>query len=282
MTLKNLKFLIFVLSLPTCVHDTKQKDKLKIFLTKDHVELSLNLLNNASTSYKKYKNIISDVKKATTDGQWNRSIKVIKLFLGRHPYDNLAMSLLAFSYYKSGSLRKAAYFSKLVLNKDQDNPIALNLLGIMLLKKSKILNDFRNAKTHFYQAFQNNPTEIAAGLNLAYLQLSLGNALAAEKTFLELSKRCDSCAIASLGLAISYMRLEKPLQAKNLLETLQKSQKLHAISSYHLALYSKNILHDKEHSNSILKEALQTDRLHNNSEIKKRIKELIDSNSQQL
>jgi tetratricopeptide (TPR) repeat protein len=93
---------------------------------------------------------------------------------------------------------------------------------------------------HFENAYDGGSGQIAAGFNLAHLQLIMGNAAAAEGIFGSLKRSCDGCLDARIGIALAYNKQHKYPQAKEAFLAVLDKNPGNPVALYRLALIEKN------------------------------------------
>jgi tetratricopeptide (TPR) repeat protein len=178
----------------------------------------------------------SEIYQAFTEKQWDLAISRCRSFLNLYPGNTNAQLLLASAYAASEDYSRAGFFAELVLRKDPQNPTALNLLGVVTWKQALILEDYREAVAYFNLASQYGKGQIGPSLNLAYMQLRLGNLESAWTEFANAAKTCNGCIAAKIGSALAAQRLNKFDAA------LADINDILAIDSQHpLALYLKSV-----------------------------------------
>ncbi len=125
-----------------------------------------------------------------------------ELFLKQHPGDKQAIKALAFKALREARLAQASLLTDMLLRQDPKDPMALNLMGLILWQKSHSLEDDRRALTYFLLAVESGPQLAAARLNLGLMNLRLGQIEAAQKEFTKVKNLCPACSTAWLGTAL--------------------------------------------------------------------------------
>ncbi|MFK7826911.1 MAG: tetratricopeptide repeat protein [Oligoflexales bacterium] len=195
-------------------------------------------------------------------------------YLEKHPYDELALSYLSIAVYQLGFSKLATYYTDLLLSLNESDAIALNIKGLITIKNANVLHDYRLAISLFLKAMESNQDEVAAGLNLGYTYLSLGNSTKAGKVFRHMSKRCNNCQVAETGNAISLMRLGKSQDAMSILKDLTDKNPNNLVAKYELARYYFRVGRKSADANKILREVFENTNKNDRKEVLKRAKML--------
>ena len=100
--------------------------------------------------------------------------------------------------------------------------------------------DYKRAGDLFQAAFAADNAQIAPGLNLANLQLELGNHDAASETFSQVVDRCGRCTVGLMGFGVAASRSGKYDAAVAAFNEVLAKKPNHANALYNLALVHKN------------------------------------------
>ena len=189
--------------------------------------------------------------------EWKQSIQMARTYLKKNPFNKGCFLVLATSYAGLGKYEQASYYAKLVLKKFPTNVAAINILGLSIYAKAELLEDYRKAQRIFQLAFDRSDKEVAAGLNLGYLLLEMGDTQTAQQIFLQTSGRCGACEEANLGYAISLRRQGKHNLAKETLEKVVARNPGFMTAWYQLALHYRNVEKNYEKSSQYIKKILE-------------------------
>ena len=168
--------------------------------------------------------------------QWQSCIEQAKTILNKHPNHETALAIMSLAYHSLSQNLKALYFTRKTLKLYPYNTVALNIKGLLTLKQSHSVNDFKKAASYFKKAITLSKYEIAAGLNLAYLYLELGNPELAKEGFEKMTERCKNCIAAQTGLGIALNRLDQPGHAREIFEDILLQDRNHFVALYQLTL----------------------------------------------
>ncbi|MFK7822956.1 MAG: tetratricopeptide repeat protein [Oligoflexales bacterium] len=188
--------------------------------------------------------------------EWKQSIHMARNYLKKNPFNKGCFLVLATSYAGLGKYEKASYYAKLVLKKFPTNVAAINILGLSIYSRAELLEDYRKAQRIFQLAFERSDREVAAGLNLGYLLLEMGDAQSAQKIFVQTSNRCGGCEESKLGYAISLRRQGKHNLAKETLEVIVAKNPAFMTAWYQLALHYRNVEKNYEKSSQFIRKIL--------------------------
>ncbi len=154
-------------------------------------------------------------------GEWALGEKEARNLLRSKPGHVEATRALVYSLVLQKKYSLASfYLAKVETGSSSD----LNLKGIIALGEDFSSSRFAKARERFVEASSLASDSFAPYLNLGFLDLELGNSLAAEEAFLAARNRCDGCLPALLGLGYAYGRNNKNDLAKETLEDLLKKQ----------------------------------------------------------
>jgi tetratricopeptide (TPR) repeat protein len=149
----------------------------------------------------------------------------------------------------------AGYYAKLALKTDPASGDAMNLVGLrVMLSAGNRRNDFDDALAWFRKATDSDGTNVAAPLNMGYLQLDLGDAPSAVESFALAGNRCGNCYSARYGYGISSARMGSWAQARSAFEGILARENFRADAQYQLALVYKSGLSDPNKAITLLQE----------------------------
>ena len=180
---------------------------------------------------------------ALVERNWDDLVQVAQQRLQSNPSEHRFLSYLALSYYNLGYYTKARYYA-LLANEREPRSLNYNLLGLITSRRARIPQDYQNALNYFAAGWRQNPHDQAIGLNLAYLNLELGNIEIAKKLFAAVREVCQDCTAARLGHGISELRLGEVSSAKRRFLRLQKVSSAAPLANYYLALIAFNHKND--------------------------------------
>lgn len=156
-------------------------------------------------------------------------------YVTKNPGDERGFEALATILYLRGRYEKSKFYANLLMAKHPGNSSAYNLAAISSLKTSGGPEDLVDVEKLLQKAFNGQGAEIAAGLNLGYLNLETGNSKNALVVFEETAKRCNNCFQAILGAGIAARRSKNFKESKKYLDRAAESKNPYAY--YHLALW---------------------------------------------
>ncbi len=188
-------------------------------------------------------------------GDWQPAVEEARLQLEKRPGDPAMIVALAAAYASGRNYEMAGYYGKLALKTDQSNADAMNLVGLrVMMSAGNRRNDFDDALAWFRKATDNDGTNVAAPLNMGYLQLDLGDASSAVESFGLAANRCGSCYSARYGYGIASARMGSWTQAKSAFEGILSRETYRADAQYQLALVYKSGLNDANKAISLLQD----------------------------
>jgi len=190
---------------------------------------------------------------ALATGEPELVVNMAKAKLARTPGDPGALTMLAAALTMSHQYDLAAYYAAQLEQVQPGNSFALNVKGIAaMLAHKTTMNDYRLAQDYFQKAMDNDPMQIAAGLNLGSLQLELGNARGAATVFKTVAERCGACTAAQIGYGRALARSGEFREAAAVFKDVLKKHPENPAAQYNLALVYKNGFHDKAKAQSYL------------------------------
>ncbi|MCX6132112.1 MAG: tetratricopeptide repeat protein, partial [Proteobacteria bacterium] len=172
--------------------------------------------------------------------EWDIAVHDARSYLQEHPQDEVALTVLAISLAMKQNYSLSAYYANLLNQYHPGNPEVHNLLGLALMNKSGTnFEDYQAARQEFEMAFDGSSQQIASGLNLAHLNLEMGNATGARDVFQAVQSRCGDCTEAVMGYGIALSRLREFAKAESVFSGLLKKDPHSAYARYYLALVAK-------------------------------------------
>ena len=188
-------------------------------------------------------------------GDWQPAVEEARLQLEKRPNDPAMIVALAAAYTSGRNYEMGGYYGKLALKTDPSNADAMNLVGLrVMMSAGNRRNDFDDALAWFRKAADNDGTNVAAPLNMGYLQLDLGDAPSAIESFSLASNRCGKCYPARYGFGIASARTASWAQAKAAFEDILSRENYHADAQYQLALVYKSGLGDTSKAIDLLQD----------------------------
>ncbi len=172
--------------------------------------------------------------------EWDVAVQDAHTYLQNHPQDEVALTVLAISLAMKQNYSMSAYYADLLNQYHPGNPEVHNLLGLALMNKAGAsYADFQAAKKEFELAFDGSGQQIASGLNLAHLNLQMGNAEAARDIYQAVKPRCGDCTEANMGYGIALSRLREFGKAEVVFSDLLKKDPHSPYARFYLALVAK-------------------------------------------
>lgn len=216
------------------------------------------------------KALVPRLQGALATGEAEAAVGLAKAWLAQHPGDVQGMTMLAAALAMSRKYDLAAYYASLVEKAQPGNGTALNIKGLaIMLSPNRKVADYRVAMEYFKQAYEADASQIAPALNLASLQLELGNAGGAAATFEAAAARCDRCNASLMGMGIAYSRARQFDKAKGAFQDVLAKNPNHAGALYNLALVHRNGYNDNKQAEKYLF-ALLNDSRTKNTDLKER------------
>ena len=132
-------------------------------------------------------------------GEWTVATLDARKFLQEHPQDEVALTVLAISLAMKQNYSLSAYYATLLNQYHPGNPEVHNLLGLATMNKpSATYDEYQIARHEFELAFDGSNQQIASGLNLAHLNLEMGNVEGARDVFQAVQDRCMDSRLCEL------------------------------------------------------------------------------------
>ena len=186
-------------------------------------------------------------------GDWQAATSHARAYLKKNPGDLDALTVLAAGLALGKQYDLAGYYAKLIEQSNPGNADALNIMGLtIMVGSSNRYADYQKAMAFFQKAHEASGTQIAAGMNLAHLQLELGNAQTARQTFASIVGRCSECTPAMLGYGVASSRTKDYGTAEESFNKILRKNPNHSGASFHLALLHKNGYNKKQRAEEIL------------------------------
>jgi len=188
---------------------------------------------------------------ATSD--WQGAISHARAYLKKNPGDVDALMVMAAAQALGKRYDLAGYYAKLVEKASPGHTDALNIMGLTeTVGSSNRYADYKKAMDLFQQSHDGSSRQIAAGMNLAHLQLELGNAQAARQTFAAVVSRCSECTPALLGYGVASSRSKDFAAAEDAFNKILRKNPNHSAAAFHLALVNKNGYNKKQRAEQLL------------------------------
>ena len=170
-------------------------------------------------------------------GEWQAAAEEARRELEKQPGDPALMVALASAYAIGRNYETAAYYSAIALKTNATSSDAMNLIALrLMMQPGNRRGDYDDAIAMFRKASENDGTQLAAPLNMGYLQLDIGDSQAAVESFNMAANRCERCFAAQYGLGLALMRTNAWGQAKSAFESILSKDKSKAAAQYQLAL----------------------------------------------
>lgn len=199
------------------------------------------------------KSLIPRLKGALATGEADAVVSLAKARLAKAPGDPEALTALTLALSLTRNYDLAAYYAAQLERVRPGSALARNVEAMAIVMTAKPrLADYRRAEALFDRAFHGDAGQIAPGLNLGNLQLELGNAIAATKTFSEVVERCGRCTVGLMGLGMAAARSQQPEAAVAAFEEVLKKNANHAGALYNLALVYRNSYNDNKQAEKYL------------------------------
>ena len=170
-------------------------------------------------------------------GEWQAAAEEARRELEKQPGDPGLMVALASAYAIGRNYETAAYYSAIALKSNATSSDAMNLIGLrLMMQPGNRRGDYDDAIAMFRKATENDGTQLAAPLNMGYLQLDMGDSQAAVESFNTAANRCERCFAAQYGFGLALMRTNAWEPAKSAFENILSKDKTKAAAQYQLAL----------------------------------------------
>ncbi|NRA44834.1 MAG: tetratricopeptide repeat protein [Oligoflexales bacterium] len=261
-------------ALTSCIHSRNENPQTHYKVSKDQLSFFIEHSDERTPLEPRQEAFLKKQKKLLLKSNWQAVNASSLAFLEEAPHDKHALAHVCLASYQLNKPELSKYYIDLLLNLDANNPIALNLKGLLTIQDAQILNDYRLALSLFAKAVESNPDEVAAGLNLGYTYLALGNASKAGKVFKKMTSRCNSCPVAQTGYAIALMRSGKHSDAIAIFEGLSIENPENLVAKYELARYHFRVSRNSTDANNILREVFEKTNINTRKEVLKRAKML--------
>ena len=194
-------------------------------------------------------------------GEAENAVLLAKARLAEHPGEAQALGMLVSALIMARNYELANYYASMLEQVQPGSAIALNAKGLArALAPASKAADYAQAAIYFQQAMDGDQTQVAAGLNLGYLQLEVGNASAAAATFKVVAGRCQNCIASLLGAGIALARSRQFPAAVAVFNDILSQRPNHAVALYNLALVYKNGYNNKVKAESYLVSVLRDSR----------------------
>lgn len=188
-------------------------------------------------------------------GDWQAGISEARKLLEQKPGDEGLLTALGAAYAAGRNYEMAAYYANLVLKSEPGNSDAMNLVGLrIMMSSSNRRSDYDDAMAWFRKAMDSDGSHVAAGLNMGYLQLDLGDAGGAMETFAQASGRCQRCFDAQYGYGVAAARTASWANAKSSFEAILAAEPGRAEALYQLAIVYRNGLNNDKEAMKLLQD----------------------------
>ena len=207
------------------------------------------------------KSILGRMNGNLATGEAENAVLLAKARLAEHPGEAQALGLLVSALVMARNYEMANYYASMLEQVQPGSAIALNAKGLArALAPASKAADYAQAAVYFQQAMDSDQTQVAAGLNLGYLQLEVGNASAAAATFKVVGSRCQNCIASLLGAGIALARSRQFPAAVSVFNDILSQRPNHAVALYNLALVYKNGYNNKAKAEAYLVAVLRDSR----------------------
>jgi tetratricopeptide (TPR) repeat protein len=180
------------------------------------------------------------IKAALATGEAQTAEEEARAYLAAHPADPEAFSMLAAALAMSERYELAAYYADEARRLKVGGTGLLNIKGLATAAgANRSLRDYQAAASMFRAAFDGDPNEVAAGLNLGSLYLEMGQPAPAGEVFGQVAERCDQCVPALMGRGVSALRLKRYDDAKEQFTLVLKASPEHPGALFNLAMVER-------------------------------------------
>lgn len=158
--------------------------------------------------------------------------------VGRSAGEAAAHDLLAVALAANKKFSLARYYADVADEvRGGKTAVTANVRAIAsLMRPNLTFEDFRQARNTLSEAIDLDSTLAAPALNLAFLNLSLGDAIGASAQFDVAASRCQQCTVALVGQGIASTRTGQIPRAVQALETAMDREPKQYGSLFHLAM----------------------------------------------
>ena len=170
--------------------------------------------------FKKSKDTADQIAALIATGEFDLAVKRSKASLMKNPGSPKSIYLLALSYAGLGKYDLANFYAGKLRTRQSSFDLS-NVEAVAEYENSKFSFDsIDKSISLFEQSHEQAFDQKAAGLNLAYIALSLGNYEKAKSLFSQVANRCAKCRPSLLGLSESYYVLGQGDEALDILKEL--------------------------------------------------------------
>lgn len=209
--------------------------------------------------------------------EWSVAAQDARERLKKKPRDLTSLIVLATALTMQKNYNLASYYADLIEKEYPGRPETLNIRALAIINRPRItMRDYRDGVNLLRQAFDENGSEVAAGLNLGHLYLELGSPAQAHDIFKAVVQRCGSCEVGLLGLGISASRLGQYKDAEASFSKVLRKAPNHPQALYRLALIAHYGYNKDSDAKSYLKKLL-ADSPDQEKELKRRANFLLRS-----
>lgn len=186
-------------------------------------------------------------------GDWQAAITEARKQIELQPGDEGIMTVLGAAFAAGRNYEMAGYYGSQALKSNPSNADAMNLVGLRVMMSSENRRgDFDDAIAWFRKATEADGTNVAAPLNMGYLQLDLGDAQGALESFSIASNRCGDCFEGRYGYGVAASRSAAWNNAKTAFEGIISKEPSRAEAIYQLAMVYKNGLNNNNEAVKLL------------------------------
>lgn len=174
-------------------------------------------------------------------GQANKAVLEARSYLALHPQDVQGILLLATGLSMEHKYNLAAYYAQTGLRLRPGDAMLLNIIGLATyLDHSRSPQEVQVAINFLKNSFDNDPNQVASGLNLGGIYLELGKPEEALMYYEAAAKRCGDCTSSLIGSGTAHLRSKNYQGAKTAFEKILAKDPYHGTALYNLAIVYKN------------------------------------------
>lgn len=241
-----ISFLFFLLQCRHFATNQDQKDQaIQLVTVQEKTDLELDV---SETKEIKDKDLFTLVHMK----KWQQAKEKALLELESSPYDKQALKVLAVSYYGEGDFDKSLFCLQLLEEKYPKDILVLNLKGVIKYKQSKSVHQYKNALAILQEVYQLDPSIVASGLNLAYVNLNLGRLRESSLIFDQILKDQPDNLPALLGKLHVQQRLRDDKEIYGTMTRLRRHYSDHPVVQYQIALFERGVNHNLAQSQKYL------------------------------
>jgi len=190
-------------------------------------------------------------------GEWEAAEHEARKYLRQKPRSRAGLIVLTSALSLGKKFQLAAYYAKELEKQFPNDADALNVQALaVLMQPQNRIQDFRQAIELLERAVAADGRQIAAALNLANLQLMLGDSNAAASSFALAKTRCNNCRDALIGSGTANSRSGQYAQAKKDFQQVLSKDKNDQDALYRLALVENNGYNNRDQASKLLNQLL--------------------------